>query len=73
MKQNVAIIAGEPANAWSDFTFLAVGLFMIYCGIHNMSWPVTNAKGEKLNNPIVSFPAISVIWGGTTHSLSQPF
>jgi hypothetical protein len=53
----------EPANAWSDFTFLAVGLFMIYCGIHNMSWPVMNAKGEKLNNPIVSFPAISIIWG----------
>jgi len=40
----------EPANAWSDFSFLAVGLFMLYSGIHNMLWPVDDA-------------IISVVWG----------
>lgn len=58
--------SGEPANAWSDFSFLAVGLFMIYCGIHNSVWPVINAKGEKLSNPIVNFPTISIVWGGAS-------
>jgi hypothetical protein len=56
---------GEPVNAWSDFSFLAVGFFMIYCGVHNMLWPVQNSKGEKTVNPIVSFPIVSIVWGGT--------
>jgi len=53
----------EPVNAWSDFSFLAVGFFMIYCGVHNMFWPVQNSKGEKTVNPIVSFPIVSIVWG----------
>jgi hypothetical protein len=53
----------EPVNAWSDFSFLAVGLFMIYSGIHNMLWPVKNSKGEKAVNPIVAFPIVSIVWG----------
>lgn len=56
---------GEPVNAWSDFSFLAVGFFMIYCGVHNMLWPVQNSKGEKTVNPMVSYPIVSIVWGGT--------
>jgi hypothetical protein len=56
---------GEPVNAWSDFSFLAVGFFMIYCGVHNMLWPVQNSKGEKAMNPMVSYPIVSIVWGGT--------
>ncbi len=59
---------GEPANAGSVFGFLAVGLFMVYCGVHNWLWPCTvsseaeSALGKV--NPIVAHPSLSLLCGG---------
>jgi len=58
----------EPANAWSDFSFLAFGLFAMYCGVCDLASGkfVESKQGfstSKSTNSLVSQPLISIICG----------
>jgi len=47
----------EPSNAWSDFSFLFVGLVMLYYGISDMFFQsqICFSKNMLMDHPILSF------------------
>jgi len=46
----------EPSNAWSDFSFLFVGLVMLYFGISDMFFQAPlSSKNMLMDHPILSF------------------
>jgi hypothetical protein len=56
----------EPSNSWSDFGFLAVGLFMIFVGVSDAVLRQTNKKNStdyNSHNLFIEYPVLSIING----------
>jgi len=50
----------EPSNSWSDFSFFAVGLVMIFVGLSDM---FLRNKKNKSQNLFIEYPSLSIING----------
>eukprot|EP01104_Vermistella_antarctica_P001069 TRINITY_DN11132_c0_g1_i1.p1 TRINITY_DN11132_c0_g1~~TRINITY_DN11132_c0_g1_i1.p1 ORF type:complete len:384 (+),score=31.54 TRINITY_DN11132_c0_g1_i1:113-1153(+) len=59
-RERTAAFVREPANAWSDFSFLAVGFYQIYCAAYD--WLV-KSPNNPARNPMVAYPLISLVSG----------
>jgi len=56
----------EPSNSWSDFGFLAVGLFMIFVGLSDAllrSKRTASSNDYNSHNLFIEYPVLSIING----------
>jgi len=51
----------QPSNTWSNLGFLAVGLFTLTLGIHDLKY----AERKKSDNFLVRYPIFSIMFGAS--------
>jgi len=54
-----SMLIREPSNSWSDFSFLAVGLTILFVGISDMF--LMNRNNNKSHNLFIEYPSLSII------------
>jgi hypothetical protein len=49
----------EPANAWSDFSYVAVGIYILLQGVYDLYYGEVSSKKSL----IIQYPSISIVYG----------